>query len=96
MPNYERLLKDKFVNAVIYFSPTGGTEKIAKYAANYLNTSLISLTTFKEIESFSKLKRFNYLVFCFRFFEIGRFAALLVVLWQYRLAAPFFIQIFTV
>ncbi|MCK9166325.1 MAG: 4Fe-4S binding protein [Acholeplasmataceae bacterium] len=65
MPNYERLLKDKFVNAVIYFSPTGGTEKIAKYAANYLNTSLISLTTFKEIESFSKLKRFNYLVFCF-------------------------------
>ena len=41
------------MNLVICFSPTGGTKKIADYAANYLNFQLLDLTAFKDHKDFN-------------------------------------------
>ena len=53
------------MNLVICFSPTGGTKKIADYAANYLNFQLLDLTAFKDHKDFNFRQEFDYLVLCF-------------------------------
>jgi NAD-dependent dihydropyrimidine dehydrogenase PreA subunit/flavodoxin len=53
------------MNLVVCFSPTGGTKKISEYAADYLKSPLIDLTSFKNQNNFDYSKYYEYIVICF-------------------------------
>ena len=64
MQDYEGL-PNVMMNLVLSFSPSEGSNKIAAYAANYLNTPLIDITSYKRQKDFDYLKTYDYLIFCF-------------------------------
>lgn len=66
MYDYEKLLKGKLrMNAVICFSPTNQSLKVASYFSNTLSWKLYNLTSFNAQTQFDYTVDFQYLVVCF-------------------------------
>lgn len=66
MSNYESISWNRIImNLVIYFSPTGGTKRIAEFSSDYLKIASIDITSHKSLKNFDYSINYNYIVFCF-------------------------------